>query len=43
VTGYAAQFDRVRTHYPALRYLEVVKESLVEGVVDLNNGRVGDG
>jgi hypothetical protein len=47
VTEYAAPFDRVRTHglenYPVvLRFLEDVKENLVEGVVDLNIGRVGN-
>jgi hypothetical protein len=46
VTEYAVPFDRVRTHglgnYPVLRFLEDVKGSLVEGVVDLNIGRVGN-
>lgn len=46
MTGYATQFDRVRTHdlgnHPALRYSEVVRESPVQEAADLNNGRVGD-
>ena len=46
MTGYVAPFDRVRTHglenYSVLRFLEDVKGSLVEGVVELNIGRVGD-
>ena len=44
---YAVPFDRVRSHglgknsYPVvLRFLEDVKGSLVEGVVDLNIDRV---
>lgn len=47
--GYAAPFDRVRIHglrnyYPVvcLRFLEGVKGSLVEAVVDLNIDRVGN-
>ena len=47
---YAAQFDRVRTHglgnhyYPVvvLRFLEDAKGYMVEGVVDLSIGRVGN-
>jgi hypothetical protein len=46
VIEYAVPFDRVRTHglgnYSVLRFLEDVKGSLVEGVVDLNIGRVGN-
>jgi hypothetical protein len=48
VIEYAVPFDRVRTHglgsYPVVvvRFLEGVKGSLVEVVVDLNVDRVGN-
>ena len=41
--GCVAPFDRVRSHVVVvLRFLEDGEGSVVEGVVDLNIGRVGD-